>query len=93
MLSLLNVQLSTNEEVATDITHPRETPEKVMLNVKQEVTRGNEADIEKSELVEGGGDWSNGNPMNVFVSDIQRSKKILLKFFASLGFCKVELEG
>lgn len=86
-------ELSTNEEVATDITHPRETPEKVMLNVKQEVTRGNEADTEKSELVEGGGDWSNGNPMNVFVSDIQRSKKILLKFFASLGFCKVELEG
>lgn len=83
-------ELSTNEEVA----HPRETPEKVMLNVKQEVTRGNEDDIEKSELVEGGGeDWSNGNPMNVFVSDIQRSKKALLKLFASLGFCKVELEG
>ncbi|XP_055812608.1 uncharacterized protein LOC129882373 [Solanum dulcamara] len=89
-------ELSTNQEVATDtdITHPRETPEKVMLNVKQEVTRGNE-DVEKSELVEGGGDWSNGKPIeeNVFVSDKQWGKKTLLKFFASLGFCKVEVEG
>ncbi|KAK4706385.1 hypothetical protein R3W88_034080 [Solanum pinnatisectum] len=58
-------ELSTKE----DITHP---PEKVKINVKQEVRRGHE-DIEKSELVEGGGDWSNGKAMeeNVFVSDMQ----------------------
>ncbi|KAG5583700.1 hypothetical protein H5410_044134 [Solanum commersonii] len=81
----------TEEEVATDITHP---PEKVKINVKQEVRRGHE-DIEKSELVEGGGDWSNGKAMeeNVFVSDMQRGKKTLLKFFAGLGFFKVELDG
>ncbi|KAJ8550958.1 hypothetical protein K7X08_000328 [Anisodus acutangulus] len=86
-------ELSLNEEVATNITHPRETPEMMMLNVKQEVTRGNE-DIEKSDLV-GGGDWSNGKSMeeNVFGSDIQWGKKTLLKFFAGLGFFKVELEG
>ncbi|KAK4730464.1 hypothetical protein R3W88_023452 [Solanum pinnatisectum] len=80
-------ELSTKE----DITHP---PEKVKINVKQEVRRGHE-DIEKSELVEGGGDWSNGKAMeeNVFVSDMQGGKKTLLKFFASLGFFKVELEG
>ncbi|KAH0638316.1 hypothetical protein KY290_035607 [Solanum tuberosum] len=80
-------ELSTKE----DITHP---PEKVKINVKQEVRRGHE-DTEKSELVEGGGDWSNGKAVeeNVFVSDMQRSKKTLLKFFAGLGFFKVELEG
>ncbi|XP_015088740.1 uncharacterized protein LOC107031782 [Solanum pennellii] len=79
-------ELSTKEELATDITHP---PEKVKTNVKEEVRIGHE-DIEKSEMVEGGGDWSNGKPMeeNVFVSDMQRGKKTLLKFFASLGFCK-----
>ncbi|KAL3327287.1 hypothetical protein AABB24_035117 [Solanum stoloniferum] len=76
-------ELSTKE----DITHP---PEKVKINVKQEVRRGHE-DIEESELVEGGGDWSNGKAMeeNVFVSDMQGGKKTLLKFFASLGFFKV----
>ncbi|MCD7461251.1 hypothetical protein HAX54_045744 [Datura stramonium] len=86
---------SSKEKVATDRTHPRETPEMMMLNVKQEVTKGNEEDIEKSELVGGGGDWSNGKPMeeNVFESDIQWGKKTLLKLFASLGFFKVELEG
>ncbi|WMV44173.1 hypothetical protein MTR67_037558 [Solanum verrucosum] len=85
------VSLANVEEVATDITHP---PEKVKINVKQEVTKGHE-DTEKSELVEGGGDWSNGKAVeeNVFVSDMQRSKKTLLKFFAGLGFFKVELEG
>ncbi|KAJ8533061.1 hypothetical protein K7X08_015950 [Anisodus acutangulus] len=86
-------ELSTNEEVATDLTHTLETPEMMMPNVKQEVTRGNE-DIEKSELVGGGGDWSNGKPMeeNVFENDIQWGKKTLQKFFAGLGFFKVELE-
>ncbi|PHU07033.1 hypothetical protein BC332_23522 [Capsicum chinense] len=87
-------ELSSNEEVATNMTRPRETPELMILNAEQEVTRENE-DKEKSEFVEGGGDWSNGKPMeeNVFLSDIQRGKKTLLKFFASLGFLKVELEG
>lgn len=87
---------SSKEKVATDLTHPRETPEMMMLNAKQEAyTRGNEEAIEKSELVDGGGDWSNGKPMkeNVFESDTQWGKNTLLKFFASLGFFKVELEG
>ncbi|KAH0632170.1 hypothetical protein KY289_035112 [Solanum tuberosum] len=81
----------TEEEAVEDITYP---PEKVKINVKQEVRRGHE-DTEKSELVEGGGDWSNGKAVeeNVFVSDMQKSKKTLLKFFAGLGFFKVELEG
>lgn len=85
-------ELCSNEEVAADLTHPRETPEMMMLNVNQEVTRGNEDKV-KPESVEG--DWSNGKPMeeNVFASDIQRGKKTLQKFFASLGFFKVELEG
>ncbi|XP_060202304.1 uncharacterized protein LOC132630745 [Lycium barbarum] len=86
-------ELSSKEEAATDLTHPIETPEMMMLNMKQEVTRGNE-DIEKSELVEGRGEWSNGKPMeeNVFESDIQWGKKTLQKFFAGLGFF-VKLEG
>ncbi|XP_016480802.2 uncharacterized protein LOC107801903 [Nicotiana tabacum] len=83
-------ELSSNEEVVTDLTHPREIPE-MMLNVKQEVRRNE--DIEKSELVEGG-DWPNGKPVEeIFDSDMQWGKRTLQKFFANLGFFKVELEG
>ncbi|CAN4106111.1 unnamed protein product [Withania somnifera] len=87
-------ELSSNKEVATDLTPSRETPEMMMLNVKREVTRENEDKV-KPESVEARGDWSNEKTMeeNVLASDIQRGKKTLQKFFASLGFLKIKLEG